>query len=313
LRIANQVGSLGLRAQTTFHLGLVSYSLGDYRQASTLLAKNIAVLQGDLVGERFGYPTPPGINSLTWLVRSQAELGNFAEAMRVGEDGLRIAERTESPWSIAQTCLGIGGALAIRGALAEAIPLLERGLAICESSEFYLPGAMTASYLAYAYALSGRLSDSLPLLGRPTNFGLRPEFRSGYPRLLVTLGEVYLLAGQAAEAVRFAELSLARSRQHRHRADEALALRLVAEIAAGREPPDVGEAEARYREGLALAEELGNRPLVAHCHLGLGKLYGRADKPEPAREHLTTAVTMYREMGMRFWLEQAEAEMRALD
>jgi tetratricopeptide (TPR) repeat protein len=172
---------------------------------------------------------------------------------------------------------------------------------------------MTASYLAYAYALSGRLSDSLPLLGRPTSFGLRPEFRSGQPRLLVTLGEVHLLAGQAAEAVRFAELSLARSRQHRHRADEALALRPVAEIAAGREPPDIGEAEARYREGLALAEELGNRPLVAHCHLGLGKLYGRADKPEQAREHLTSAATMYREMDMRFWLEQAEAEMRALD
>ena len=49
------------------------------------------------------------------------------------------------------------------------------------------------------------------------------------------------------------------------------------------------------------------RPLVAHCHLGLGKLYRRIGKREPAREHLATATTMYREMGMRFWLEQAEA------
>ena len=74
----------------------------------------------------------------------------------------------------------------------------------------------------------------------------------------------------------------------------------------------VGEAEARYREGLVLAVELGMRPLVGHCHLGLGKLYGRTGKPEQAREHLTTAVTMYREMDMRFWLEKAEAETRAL-
>ena len=67
-----------------------------------------------------------------------------------------------------------------------------------------------------------------------------------------------------------------------------------------------------YREALALADELGMRPLVAHCHLGLGKLYRRTGKREEAHEHLTTATTMYREMGMRFYLEQAEAEMREL-
>jgi hypothetical protein len=49
------------------------------------------------------------------------------------------------------------------------------------------------------------------------------------------------------------------------------------------------------------------RPLVAHCHLGLGKLYRRTDKREQAQEHLTTATTMYREMGMTYWLEKAEA------
>jgi hypothetical protein len=54
------------------------------------------------------------------------------------------------------------------------------------------------------------------------------------------------------------------------------------------------------------------RPLVAHCHLGLGKLCRRTDKREEAREHLTTATTMYREMAMRFWLEHAEAELGGL-
>ena len=54
------------------------------------------------------------------------------------------------------------------------------------------------------------------------------------------------------------------------------------------------------------------RPLVAHCHLGLGKLYANTDKREQAGEHLTAAATLYREMDMRFWLEQAEAIMGAL-
>ena len=53
------------------------------------------------------------------------------------------------------------------------------------------------------------------------------------------------------------------------------------------------------------------RPLVAHCHLGFGKLYRRTGQHAQAQEHLTTATTMYREMDMRFYLEQAEAEMGA--
>ena len=63
---------------------------------------------------------------------------------------------------------------------------------------------------------------------------------------------------------------------------------------------------------MALAGELGMRPLVAHCHFHLGKLF-RTDQREQAREHLTIATTMYREMDMRFWLDQAEAEMRQVE
>ena len=66
-----------------------------------------------------------------------------------------------------------------------------------------------------------------------------------------------------------------------------------------RDPSDAEEAEVHYRGALGLAHELGMRPLVAHCHLGLGKLYRRTGKREQAQEHLTTATTMYREMDMR--------------
>jgi len=61
----------------------------------------------------------------------------------------------------------------------------------------------------------------------------------------------------------------------------------------------------RFAEALQIGTELGMRPLVAHCHLGLGKLYRRTGKREQAQEHLTTATTMYREMDMRFWLRFA--------
>jgi hypothetical protein len=67
-----------------------------------------------------------------------------------------------------------------------------------------------------------------------------------------------------------------------------------------------------YRKALSLAEAQGMRPLVAHCHLGLGKLYRRTDRREQAEEHLSNATTLYREMGMTYWPEKAEREMGEL-
>jgi hypothetical protein len=73
---------------------------------------------------------------------------------------------------------------------------------------------------------------------------------------------------------------------------------------------DAESAEAHYRNALALAEPRGMRPLIAHCHLGLSKLYRRTGQREQAHEHLTMATTLYGEMDMTYWLEQAEAEMK---
>ena len=63
-------------------------------------------------------------------------------------------------------------------------------------------------------------------------------------------------------------------------------------------------------KALALAEPRGMRPLIAHCHLGLGKLYLRTGKRPEVHQHLTIATTMYREMDMQFWLAHAEVGMK---
>jgi tetratricopeptide (TPR) repeat protein len=82
---------------------------------------------------------------------------------------------------------------------------------------------------------------------------------------------------------------------------------------ASRSPPEVEPAEAHYQQALALAEELGMRPLVAHCHLGLGTLYAKTGQREQARAELSTAIEMYRAMAMMFWLPQAEVALAQVE
>jgi len=118
-----------------------------------------------------------------------------------------------------------------------------------------------------------------------------------------------MLAGRLGDALAFAERALTLAREYGQRGVEPKVLHLLGEIAAHQDPPDAGPAEVSYRQAMALAEELGMRPLVAHCHLGLDRLYRRTGTRDQAQEHLTIATTMYREMEMRFWLEQAEAEL----
>jgi hypothetical protein len=61
-----------------------------------------------------------------------------------------------------------------------------------------------------------------------------------------------------------------------------------------------------------LAEELAMRPLLAHCHLGLGTLYATIGRPKQARAELSTAIELYHAMDMPFWLPRAEAALASI-
>jgi len=110
------------------------------------------------------------------------------------------------------------------------------------------------------------------------------------------LGRAWLLLGRLDEAQRLGDRAIQSSPRPPGFAAHALDL--------------LGDVATHLRRALALAEPRGMRPLVAHCHLGLGKLSRRTGQRERSQEHLTTATTMYREMGMTYWLEQAERESK---
>lgn len=168
-----------------------------------------------------------------------------------------------------------------------------------------VPGV--ADFLGYAYVLSGRLDDGLSLLEGMIEGSISRGNLQAHAFPTIFLSEGYRLANRMEEAARLGGQALDFARDHKLRPHQAWALRALGEVASHRDPPDTEKAEATYRQALVIGDELGMRPLGAHCHLGLGKLYGRLGKRREAREHLATAATLYREMDMRFWLNQTEA------
>ena len=221
-----------------------------------------------------------------------------------------MAQAIDQPFTLMHGYFGAGIPYLMRGDLARAIPPLEHGFALCRSTEQHLWLGEIAADLGLAYARAGRVDDAMPVL----EFALKETATTGlrftYARQHAQVGEAYRLAGQRGEAARLASIALEAARAHKQRGQEAAALWLSAEIAAAALEGE--RAEADYQHAMVLGSEIGLRPLIAHCHLGLGKVSRRTGKREEAREHLTTAMTLYHEMGMRFWLEQAEAERAAL-
>jgi tetratricopeptide (TPR) repeat protein len=130
------------------------------------------------------------------------------------------------------------------------------------------------------------------------------------PRNLAYLGAAFLLAGRLDDARSTIQQALDLCRAHCQRGFEAEALQALGEIYASLGPSEWRKAESAHRNALALAEELGMCPLVAHCHFGLGRLHRHTGDRHGAEDNFATAATMYREMDMRFWLEKSKAEMR---
>ena len=167
--------------------------------------------------------------------------------------------------------------------------------------------------LGYAYALQGRLAEGRALLEEAISESIRTGALLGLAVWVAWLSEGCRLAGHGEEAWQHARQALDLARQQKDRGDEALALHQLGVVHAHADPPDVVQAEAHYQQALALAEELGMRPLQAHCHLGLGRLYGQTGRGAQARAALATAIALYRDMEMTFWLPQAEAALAQVE
>jgi tetratricopeptide (TPR) repeat protein len=305
LELAVALGDSALQMQASSNLGSAYYAIGDFGRATELLQQSV-----ETADRESGTPTTPlRISSQAWLARTLSALGAFAEGRHHGEEALRLATlegRGNTP-IVVHVCLG--HLYLAQGDLEHAIRVLEQGLALCRASGDLGWLRSIAAGLGSACALQGRFAEGRTLLEEAIREDIRTGALSNHSLRVAWLSEVCRLMGHGEEAWQHAHQALDLARQHKERAHEALALHQHGTVHAHADPPDAEQAAAHYQQALALAEELGMRPLQAHCHLGLGTLYAKTGQQEQARAELAAAIDLYRVMDMTFWLPQAEAAL----
>lgn len=308
--IAESLGDLALRVTATLNLGWAYHFAADDRSAEQLIRNVLGLLEGDRRRERFGQTIFPAVAALGYLTWILAEQGRFAEAFARGEEATRLAEALDHPYSLAFALWCAARPHIVRGDFGDAVRLLERGVALSRERSLMFLSVLTTMGLGYGYALSGRIDEAIALLKQALKGDEATREEAMLPLCLIFLGEAYVLAGRLDDALPLVRRALTLATEHGQGGYEVRARHLLGEITA--RSNCLQQAEGHYRDALALAEKIDFRPLAAHCHLSLAKLYQRTGAREQAQDHVTTAATMYRQMDMRFWLEQAEAELRQL-
>jgi class 3 adenylate cyclase len=246
------------------------------------------------------------------LASTLAERGEFAEGLIHGKQGLQIAEEVRHPYSLILMCWGVALLCVLKGELSRASVHLERALALCRDWTVPVLSPVTTGFLGYVNVLTGQVEEGLSALQQGTKDQESSGLALYHSRLILWLGEASMRANRLDDGLALAERAIMLTRDRGERGLQAWALWLLGEVGSRGESAAVRTTETHYQQAIALAEDIGLRPLVARCHNSLGKLYQHFGRRERAQEQLIIAMTMYRQMDMRFWLAQAEAEVREL-
>ena len=310
LALAAALGDSALQVEASLTLGQAYYAIGDFGRAAELLRQNVEAADRQSGTPRTDWRIQvPGV--------ADADLGRARSlrrgpALRGGGAPPRHARRPRAghrSWSTAASasCTSPKGTWSTpSGCSTRAWPSV-------------VPPATGSgcnrSRRAWAMPLrcQGRLAEGRALLEEAISESLRTGALRGQAHRVAWLSEVCRLMGRGAEAWQHARQALDLARQQKERANEALALHQLGVVQAHADPPDVAQAAAHYQQALALAEELGMRPLAGPLPPRPGPAVRQTGRGEQARAALTTAIDLYRAMDMTFWLPQAEAALAQVE
>jgi tetratricopeptide (TPR) repeat protein len=313
-RVLDTAGAMDLETgvEAGLRAALAYFDLGRYRTAISILDATLSRLPGESRRAYLGQPFLPAVRALGWLAMSLGRLGEFDRARRSAAEALELAETAGDPQSLLEALDAVADVHHSRGELLQALEPFERAVAICRA--WHLRTRLPSFYgvIAAIYAEVGRTAEASALYREAKAEDDAMGRRSRRARRVGDLGRAALLEDRIDEASTLADRARDMAREFGQRAIEASTLKLAAQIAIRRAPPDLETAENACREAIALSVELETRPFEAGCRLDLAAVYRRQHRLDDARLQVFQAREMFRAMGMTGPLERAGAELALL-
>ena len=300
LAIASEMMDTTLASATNFFLATALNTRAEFPQAVACYRAALGTLDGEPTPERVAALPRFDQTARAWLARALSDLGEFPEAIALGRQALAITNVRQDRVAFTGNSLMVGSVYLAMGDAEQAVEILEPGLKASREYNVHDWVGVIAMRLGHAFGLLGRVTEGIALLEEGAAHCESIEQWTNFPARLATLAELYGDAGRQPDAEATAQRAVALAVEHRRPADEAVALRVLGRLTANE------QVLVRARD---LADSLGMRPLVAHCHRDLGLLCRSAAKDDEARHHLSTAESMYRELNTPIWLARMERQL----
>lgn len=309
LALAEEIGEPMLTLSARHNLSQIYYTLADYRQAIEV-ARVAMETSDEIVVDALQKRTYAAIP--LYLLHSRSEVGLFREAELDADTMMRRAEAAGHPFTLAVVCVGVGYMHLRRGVPGEAVRFLERSFNWCQKYSIDTQIPWAAACLGLAYALAGRHEAGIEYATKGVRRGEELKLTRFQAVRMALLANAFLLAGRREPAQDAARQALELARRYREKGAEAWAMLLLAESRDVSRREEAAQTLEGYSAALRCAEDLGMRPVVAHCRLGLGKLHASLGDGKAAHAELQAALSMYREMNMHHWPDQAQRALREL-
>ncbi len=302
-----------VQLQANVLLGRIYEQVGNYHQGLEVTGRLMQLLESAPCDTSAGELALPSVSSRSIAARCHAEMGTFDTGKALGEVGVRIAETLDDAWNMVTAYIGLGHLFFCQGDVDQAIDVFERSLVVSQTSQILFFYPFITSELAVAYALVRRNAEAQRMFEQGVEHISSKRPMAFFAIAMTKLSEASLLIGHVEDASERVTRALALSRDRKQPSIQAHALRLLGDIAVHRDATAIDQTKHLYQQALTLANDLGMRPLQAHCHRGLGILYRQTEQAEQARTELTTAIEMYKDMEMTFWLPETEAMLSGVE
>ena len=300
LKLARSVNHFSYQVAIMCHLGIYYFNVGDYSKQIEIHQEVRKQVIGDEAFKQHGLASLPGAFCPSMIVLGKAEIGIFDKIEEIGNEALEIAEQVQNALTLTFVYNFIAMAYLRLGKVEPALPLLEKCYELCRISKVQGMYSYSTGSLGYAYLLSREPERALNILEEGINKDyLQASYWPTHP--MIVLADAYRAVGKFALAIDTASRALELADGREERGFEAWAIFVMATINS-----DTGrkvDAKQWYQRALKQASDLSMKPLVAHCHNGLGNCYLKLGNEKKAQLESKRADDIYRSLGMTYWLK----------